>query len=85
MDALISALKKIDESDLPDGDGYLTEPAVQQLASVVLRNENGEPRYTEIDALYAASGYFVLPVMPRTARGWLGGAIRTKKGLIRFE
>jgi hypothetical protein len=93
MQHLVDCLKRIEESDLPDvpehDDIYLHDDdhelvcKIEGLANQVFIDEEGHPRFEEIDKLWHEYGYFVFPG-ERDRFGWLTGCIQTKKGIIVF-
>ncbi len=91
MEKLVGYLKKIDASNLPDGDDDVVLRRddhemvryVEDLAQELLIDESGTPNYELIDALYRTYGYFIFPG-ERDRFGWLTACLRTKKGIIIF-
>jgi hypothetical protein len=86
METLVEHLQRLGASYLPDGDDSVflryddheTIPIIRRLANELLISEKGEPRYTDIDALYRTYGYFIFPA------GGGRSCLRTKKGVIVF-
>lgn len=90
VELILSLLKKINESDLPDDyDKYLTNnpylvtvEEVRILADSVLVDENGHNIYENHEIL-RKNGFYVFPG-EQDRFGWLTGCIQTKKGIIVF-
>lgn len=93
MQRLVECLKKIEASDLPDVPKfeivYLHRNdhelicETEGLANQVFIDEEGQPRFEEMDKLWHDYGYFIFPG-ERDRFGWLTGCIQTKKGIIVF-
>ena len=90
METLVSQLKELEASSLPDADDTVQlvfshhdlVVAIAWTAKVVLyEEETGLPKFTAMDDLYRKHGYFVLPG-ERMPSGRLRAYLRTKKGLI---
>ena len=89
METLVSQLKELEASSLPDGDDTVTLTnsqhdlvvAIAWVAKCLLYDESGMPKFTAMDDLYRMHGYFVLPGERRES-GHLSAYLQTKKGLI---
>jgi len=93
MDNLVHYLRTIEESDLrtvaANEDVYLRHndhPLVREIEALATRifiDENGNPRFEDMDTLWHTHGFFVFPG-ERDHSGWLTACIQTKKGIIVF-
>lgn len=90
MQRLVECLKAVDDSSLPDNkDVRLDEvdhPLVQEIEHLATRlfiDDEGNPRFVEMDRLYQDHGYFIYPG-ERDRFGWLTACLETKKGFIVF-
>lgn len=89
METLVSQLKELEASSLPNADDTVTLTfshhdlvvAIAWIAKTVLYDESGMPKFTAMDDLYRKHGYFVLPG-ERRENGHLSAYLQTKKGLI---
>jgi len=90
MDELITYLRTVDESSLPNNTDAHLAPTdhslvdeIRGIAEQVLITDEGTPDFDAIDRLYREHGYFVFPG-ERDRFGWVTGCIQTKKGIIVF-
>ena len=93
MQRLVECLNVLEASELPDvpehDDVYLQHRdhelicEIEGLANQVFIDEEGHPRFQDMDNLWHEHGYFIFPG-ERDRFGWLTGCIQTKKGIIVF-
>ena len=91
MNHLVRMLNDVDSSDLENrGDDkilsnqdHLLVSVIRHLATILLIDDNGNPRFDDMDKLYKEHGYFIFPG-ERDRFGWVTACLETKKGIIVF-
>lgn len=90
MQRLVECLKTVDGSSLPDNKDIRLDSVdhplideIQFLATRLLIDKSGDPKFEEIDRLFKEFGYFIYPG-ERDRFGWVTACIETKKGFIVF-
>ena len=90
IDKLLSLLKEVDNSNLPDSYDYILHSNdldiitdIEILATNTLIDQNGMNVYSYHE--YLRSNGFSISPGERDRFGWLSGRIHTKKGIIIYE
>jgi hypothetical protein len=98
MDRLITLLREVEANEtipnnkhaILNGDYETLENAmrictkeIQSLATELFIDEDGRPRFDDMDVLQQISGFYIFPG-ERDRCGWLTACIQTKKGIIVF-